>query len=90
MKVAKQKSAELACLAVAQEVRDAGYGERLLRACEERARSLGIRRVFALTTSAAHWFLEQGFRAADVSALPPRRQALYNWRRGSKVFLKRL
>ncbi|OGA05662.1 MAG: amino-acid N-acetyltransferase [Betaproteobacteria bacterium RIFCSPHIGHO2_12_FULL_69_13] len=86
----EQKSAEFACLAVAQEVRDAGYGERLLRACEERARSLGIRRVFALTTSAAHWFLEQGFRAADVSALPPRRQALYNWRRGSKVFLKRL
>ncbi len=86
----EQKSAEFACLAVAQEYRDAGYGERLLRACEERARSLGIRRVFALTTSAAHWFLEQGFRAADVSALPPRRQALYNWRRGSKVFLKRL
>ena len=86
----EQKSAEFACLAVAQEVRDAGYGERLLRACEERARSLGIRRVFALTTHAAHWFLEQGFRAADVAALPSRRQALYNWRRGSKVFLKRL
>mgnify|MGYP006195566427 CR=1 FL=1 len=54
------------------------------------ARSLRIRRLFALTTHAAHWFLEQGFRAADVSALPSRRQALYNWRRGSKVFLKRL
>jgi amino-acid N-acetyltransferase len=84
------KSAEFACLAVADSYRDAGYGERLLKACEERARSLRLRRVFALTTHAAHWFLEQGFRAADVKALPEQRQALYNWKRGSKVFLKRL
>jgi amino-acid N-acetyltransferase len=86
----EDKSAEFACLAVAEGYRDAGYGEDLLKACEERARKLKIRRVFALTTHAAHWFLEQGFRAADVSALPSRRQALYNWRRSSKVFLKRI
>jgi amino-acid N-acetyltransferase len=84
------KSAEFACLAVAGEYRDAGYGERLLKACEERAKSLRLRKVFALTTHAAHWFLEQGFRAADVEALPAQRKALYNWRRGSKVFLKRI
>ena len=84
------KSAEFACLAVAPGVREAGYGERLLKACEERAKSLRLRRLFALTTHAAHWFVEQGFRAADVTALPEQRQALYNWRRGSKVFLKRI
>ena len=84
------KSAEFACLAVAAEYRDAGYGERLLKACEQRAKSLKLRRLFALTTHAAHWFLEQGFRAADVEALPEGRKALYNWRRGSKVFLKRI
>ena len=86
----EEKSAEFACLAVAEGYRDAGYGEDLLKACEERARSLRIRRLFALTTHAAHWFLEQGFRAGDVAKLPSRRQALYNWKRGSKVFLKRL
>jgi amino-acid N-acetyltransferase len=86
----EEKSAEFACLAVAEGYRDAGWGEDLLKACEERAKSLRIRRLFALTTHAAHWFLEQGFRAGDVAALPSRRQALYNWRRGSKVFLKRL
>lgn len=86
----EEKSAEFACFAVGQGYRDAGYGERLLKACEARARSLRIRRVFALTTRAAHWFLEQGFKAADLAALPSRRQALYNWRRGSKVFLKRI
>jgi amino-acid N-acetyltransferase len=86
----EQKSAEFACLAVAPSYRDAGYGERLLKACEERARSLKLRKLFALTTHAAHWFLEQGFRAGEPSALPEQRQALYNWRRNSKVFLKRL
>ena len=85
-----EKSAELACLAVSPDDRDAGYGERLLQACEERAKQLKIRRVFALTTRAAHWFLAQGFREAPVSALPERRQSLYNWRRGSKVFVKRI
>ena len=85
-----EKSAELACLAVAPEARDAGHGERLLQACQVRARALKVRRLFALTTRAAHWFLEMGFKAADPSALPGERQALYNWKRGSKVFLKRI
>ena len=86
----EDKSAEFACLAVAPEYRDASYGERLLKACEERAKGLRVRRLFALTTHAAHWFLEQGFRAGEPSALPSQRQAMYNWRRNSKVFLKRL
>jgi amino-acid N-acetyltransferase len=85
-----ERSAELACLAVAPEARDAGHGERLLRAGEQRARAQKVRRLFALTTRAAHWFLEQGFKPADPSALPGERQALYNWKRGSKVFLKRI
>jgi len=84
------KSAEFACLAVSNEYRDAGYGERLLKACEERAKSLRLRKLFALTTHAAHWFLEHGWRPAGVEALPEQRKALYNWRRGSKVFLKRI
>jgi amino-acid N-acetyltransferase len=84
------RSAEFACLAVDAEYRDAGYGERLLKACEQRARGLKLRKLFALTTHAAHWFLEQGFRAASVDTLPERRKALYNWRRGSKVFVKRI
>lgn len=88
--ILEEKSGEFACLAVANEYRDAGYGEELLKACETRAKAARIRKLFALTTRAAHWFLEQGFRAADVDALPARRKALYNWRRGSKVFVKRI
>ena len=87
---AEDKAAELACLAVAPESRDAGHGERLLHACEQRARGLKIRKLFALTTRAEHWFLAQGFKPADPSVLPGERRALYNWKRGSKVFLKRI
>ena len=87
---AEDKAAELACLAVAPESRDAGHGERLLHACEERAKALKIRRLFALTTRAEHWFLAQGFKPADPNALPGERRALYNWKRGSKVFLKKV
>lgn len=86
----EEKSAEFACFAVAPEYRDSGYGEQLLLACEQRARAAKIRRIFALTTRAAHWFLEQGFKPADVSALPERKKALYNLKRNSKVFRKRL
>jgi len=82
------KNAEFACLAVAPGVREAGHGERLLKACEERAKSLKLRRLFALTTHAAHWFLEHGWRPASVDALPEQRQALYNWRRSFRLFAR--
>jgi amino-acid N-acetyltransferase len=88
--IPEERSAELACLAVAPEYRDAGYGERLLQACEARAKQARIRRLFALTTRAAHWFIARGFKESGVTALPESRKALYNWQRGSKVFLKRL
>jgi amino-acid N-acetyltransferase len=86
----EERSAELACLAVAPDYRDAGYGERLLRACEASAKERRIRSLFALTTRAQHWFVAQGFHEADVSVLPEKRQALYNWKRGSKIFRKRI
>jgi amino-acid N-acetyltransferase len=87
---ASAKSAEFACVAVTPDYRDAGIGELLLQACEDRAKELRLRKVFALTTRAAHWFLDQGFVAADVAALPVERRELYNWKRGSKVFVKRI
>ena len=70
--------------------RDSGAGEELLQACEARARAMKLRRLFALTTRASHWFLEQGFKPAPVSKLPEEKRQLYNWKRGSKVFLKKL
>jgi amino-acid N-acetyltransferase len=41
-----------------------------------------------LTTRTAHWFIERGFSASNVSALPKARRTLYNWQRRSKVLVK--
>ena len=83
-----EKQAELACMAVHPSFRGGGRGERLLHYLEEEAKHRGIRSLFVLTTRTAHWFVERGYVEADVSALPPAKQQLYNYQRRSKVFVK--
>ena len=78
-------AAELACLVGGDAV-----GLRLLEAVELAARTGGVRRLFALTTQAADWFIEHGFRKTSVEALPVDRKALYNYRRNSHVLIKDL
>lgn len=82
--------AELACVAVHEAYRDGGRGDKLLAQMEGSAREAGITKLFVLTTQSSHWFQERGFKRAGVDALPGERQALYNWRRGSLVFVKDL
>ncbi|WP_078118365.1 amino-acid N-acetyltransferase [Thiosocius teredinicola] len=80
--------AELACVAVHPDYRAAGRGDTLLRYIEEKARDAGVTELFVLSTRTTHWFRERGFVNAPVERLPQRRRDLYNWRRGSKVFIK--
>ncbi|MFD2113125.1 amino-acid N-acetyltransferase [Thiorhodococcus fuscus] len=82
--------AELACLAVNLDYRGGRRGDRLLEHMETQAREQGIGRLFVLTTQTAHWFLERGFQAANLDALPMEKRALYNFQRNSKAFIKRL
>ena len=84
------KVAELACLAVHPDYQGQGRGDSLLAAIEQRARQAGVRRLFVLTTQAAHWFRERGFRPGELADLPVKRRALYNYQRNSKVFIKEL
>ncbi|MBB3117682.1 MULTISPECIES: amino-acid N-acetyltransferase [Telluria group] len=86
----EQKMAEMACLTVNPEVQAQGDGERILKHMENRARAIGINKLFVLTTRTAHWFLKRGFVAASVDALPPDRQRMYNWQRKSQVLIKTL
>ncbi|AKU24319.1 amino-acid N-acetyltransferase [Massilia sp. MB5] len=86
----EQKMAEMACLTVNPEVQAQGDGERILKHMENRARAIGISKLFVLTTRTAHWFLKRGFVAASVDALPPDRQRMYNWQRKSQVLIKTL
>jgi amino-acid N-acetyltransferase len=83
-------SAELACLAIHPDYRNSGRGDQLLAYLEARARSLGLRHLFVLTTRTAHWFRERGFQPAEVNRLPGKRRDLYNWQRNSRMVLKPL
>jgi amino-acid N-acetyltransferase len=87
---AEQKTAELAALAVNPFYRDGGRGERLLAYAEAKARQLGLKSIFVLSTRTTHWFIERGFVESDASRLPEKKQALYNYDRRSKVFVKEL
>ena len=87
---ADEGMAELACLAEDPEWAGEGYGETLLRHVETQARALNVATLLVLTTQTAHWFVERGFVAGDISELPRAKQKIYNYQRRSKVFFKKL
>ncbi len=85
-----QEIGELACLAVDPESQGTGDGERLLKRIEARAREIGLKKLFVLTTRTEHWFLKRGFVKASVDDLPVERKSHYNWDRKSMVLIKDL
>lgn len=88
--IAESQAGELACLAVNPDYRHGGRGDELLERIEERARELGLKTLFVLTTRTAHWFRERGFEPSSVDRLPSARASLYNYQRNSKIFEKAL
>ncbi|MDH4555911.1 amino-acid N-acetyltransferase [Pseudomonas sp. BN417] len=88
--IADSEAGELACLAVNPEYRHGGRGDELLERIEERARALGLKTLFVLTTRTAHWFRERGFQPSGVEHLPAARASLYNFQRNSQIFEKTL
>lgn len=82
-----ERFVELACLAVDGRYRGTGRGDKILTSAVRLAREAGMTHMFVLTTQTAHWFMERGFRAAEVSDLPLGRQQMYNLQRNSKVFV---
>jgi len=61
--------AEIRSLAVRKEYQRKGIGQRLVRECLKEAKSLGIKRVFALTYN-PEFFRKLGFADIDKSELP--------------------
>lgn len=82
--------AEMACLIVHPEWQSSGEGEMLLRHMESRARAMGARRLFVLTTRTSHWFIKRGFVQGGIADLPRDKQNHYNRSRNSLVFIKKL
>lgn len=81
-------SAEVACVAVDPDYRNTGRGRQLLEWLEQRAAAEGIGQLFLLSTRTMHWFREYGYEPGNVETLPAPRQAMFNWQRNSKVFVK--
>jgi len=86
----EEHMAEMACLIVHPEWQGSGEGEILLRHMESRARAMGARRLFVLTTRTSHWFMKRGFVQGGIADLPRDKQHNYNRSRNSLVFIKKL
>ena len=86
----EEGSGELAALAVHPDFRREGYGEALMTEIEARARRMKLARLYVLTTRTSQWFVERGYKQAEVNELPKQKQALYNYQRSSHVYRKLL
>lgn len=86
----KDQAGELACVAVHPDYQNTGRGDALLKHVEQLAQQRQLQRLFVLSTRSSHWFMERGFRRAELKDLPVKRKVLYNYRRNSRVFIKQL
>ncbi|THB67096.1 MAG: amino-acid N-acetyltransferase [Gammaproteobacteria bacterium] len=82
--------AELGCFVIDEKYILAGRATTLLEKIEKKAIANGVKHLFVLTTHTAHWFQERGFIASTLEKLPMEKQQMYNFKRGSKVFIKKL
>lgn len=84
------RTAEMAALTVSPQSQGQGDGEKVLKRIEQRARAMGLKSIFVLTTRTMHWFLKRGFVQTDPDWLPEARKRKYNWDRRSQVLVKKL
>jgi len=87
-----EEMGELAAVCVDPRFENQGIGNKLMRYVEDRARAMGLRTLFALSTQAYHYFQQKGgFVQGTPDDLPPARRERYDRsRRNSVVLLKRL
>lgn len=78
---------EIAGLVVDRTYANSGTGSRIVSYLLARARALGLRQVFVLTTRSFDWFVQAGFRRGRPSNLPASRRASYDSARRSRVLL---
>ena len=86
----ESQTGEMAAVTVSPQSQGTGDGEKLMRRIEQRARAIGLKSIFVLTTRTMHWFIKRGFQPVDPDWLPEQRKAKYNWSRKSQVLVKYL
>jgi amino-acid N-acetyltransferase len=90
LKLFENGFAEIGCLVVARDYRSRGRGDAMLGYLERLAVLNGCTRIFVLSTQTMEWFVEREFEMVDVNRLPPSRQATYNSKRNSKIYMKEI
>lgn len=85
-----QRQGEIAALAVDKRFASLGIGEKLVQYQLVKAKSRGLRSVFALTTRASDWFEQLGFVRAAVADLPEERRSSYDTERKPRVLVHTL
>lgn len=86
----EEKCGEVAAIAVSNECRGQGQGDKLLDYIEKKASSLGLEMLFLLTTRTADWFVRRGFIECSIEMIPEERRKRINLSRRSKYYMKKL
>nr|XP_043632566.1 probable amino-acid acetyltransferase NAGS2, chloroplastic [Erigeron canadensis] len=86
----EEKCGEVAAIAVSPDCRGQGQGDKLLDYIEKKASSIGLQRLFLLTTRTADWFVRRGFSECSIEYIPEERRKRINLSRGSKYYMKQL
>jgi amino-acid N-acetyltransferase len=88
----QENCAELGCLFIKTSYEGRGYGKAMCRFVEEKARSMGFKRIFAISQSAVDYFRDRmHYDPLPRSVLPPARlAALEESGRSSGVFGREL
>jgi len=81
---------EMACLVTHPEYRKHAKGDILLQAITNKAKSIGLKQLFVLTTKSIHWFRERNFELCELGDLPMKKQEMYNLQRRSKILIRDL
>lgn len=88
--IAESNAVEMACFVVDSSYRGQDKGDLLLKHLVKTATNAAFKTMLVLTTQTTDWFQERGFVIKPVTALPPKRQALYNFQRNSHVLMRSL
>jgi len=90
LKLFEEGFSEIGCLVVNKEFRAKGRGDAMLGYLERLSLMNGCSSIFVLSTQTMEWFVERGFEEVSVDKLPPSRQAVYNYKRNSKIYMKKI
>lgn len=81
---------EIACVVTHPDYRGQGRAGSLIAHLENKAKSQNVSTLMLLSTRAAHWFIERGYKETPVGSMPNPRKIAYDNTRNSKVFIKEL